>query len=166
MCKYKTVLAFDPSGSYNEGKGTTGWSFFKGDNPVPIACGQLRAEDHKSLFDYWNTHIQLICTMTPEVVVCEDYLLYADKADSQTNSRMETPKLIAIMEWNCCLINIPMILQRAVDVKKRWNEELLVHKEIISRSPAGRYYACGVQVSDHVRDSIKHGVHFITFKNK
>ena len=31
----------------------------------------------------------------------EDYMLYPNKAKSQVNSRMETPKLIGVIQLNC-----------------------------------------------------------------
>lgn len=153
------ILAIDPSGNFNEGKGTTGWSLFD-ENCKPIACGQIRAEDFNNRKDYWQAIINIVNSFSPNYLVVEDFLLYADKSKVQINSRFETPKVIGILEF---LYEDIIYLQRAVDVKKRWNDDMLVKKEIVSKVNS-RYYMCGMLVSEHIRDSARHAVHFITFK--
>ncbi len=158
------ILVIDPSGSFEEGKGITGWCLFK-DKDL-IAVGQIRAEDAPTKYDYWQNHINLIESIKPDLVVIEDFRLYADKAMNQINSRMETPKLIAIIEYHLHKLNIPYHFQMAYEVKNRWEDRILLHKGYITQSTGGRYYAVGSQVSEHIRDAIRHGVHYVTFKLK
>lgn len=158
------ILCIDPSGNYNEGKGTTGWSLLN-ENINIIACGQLLASEYKSKEEYWNNVIKLIINMNPDTIVLEDFLLYAHKSNNQINSRFETPKLIGLIEMYAWENKIPIHLQRAVDVKNRWTDDILVKKSIISRV-GNRYYAGGVMISEHIRDSIRHGVHFIKYHLK
>lgn len=158
------ILCIDPSGNYNEGKGTTGWSLLN-ENINIIACGQLLASEYKSKEEYWNNVIKLIINMNPDIIVLEDFLLYAHKSNNQINSRFETPKLIGLIEMYAWENKIPIHLQRAVDVKNRWTDDILVKKNIISRV-GNRYYAGGVMISEHIRDSIRHGVHFIKYHLK
>ena len=158
------ILCIDPSGNYNEGKGTTGWSLLN-ENINIIACGQLLASEYKSKEEYWNNVIKLIINMNSDTIVLEDFLLYAHKSNNQINSRFETPKLIGLIEMYAWENKIPIHLQRAVDVKNRWTDDILVKKNIISRV-GNRYYAGGVMTSEHIRDSIRHGVHFIKYHLK
>ena len=160
----KTILAIDPSGNFNEGKGTTGWSLIS-ENKKIISCGQILAKNFENKFDYWSEVVSLIQHLQADIVVIEDFLLYEDKCKVQINSRFETPKLIGLLEMFCYEQNKPYFLQRAVDVKKRWTDDILVNKGYIQKIN-NRYYAGGVLISDHIRDSIRHGIHFITFKMK
>jgi hypothetical protein len=155
------VLAIDPSGNFTEGKGTTGWSLIDEDCNI-LACGQIKAELFQNKIAYWNGVVSLVEKLNPNYIVVEDFLLYAHKSSSQINSRFETVKLIGILEY-VFTDKIPITLQRAVDVKNRWNENILVKKGIITQKN-NHYYAAGVLTTDHIRDSIKHGIHFIKFK--
>lgn len=160
----KKILAIDPSGNFDEGKGTTGWALISEDITI-ITCGQILAKNYTNKFDYWNEILKLIEHFDVDYVVIEDFLLYEESSRSQINSRFETPKLIGLLEHLCFTKNIKYALQRAVDVKKRWTDELLVNKNYIQKQ-SGRYFACGVMVSGHIRDAIRHGIHFATFKLK
>lgn len=155
------ILAIDPSGNFTEGKGTSGWALLD-EHCSPIACGQVRAEEFETKTEYWGAVVNLAIQLQPDYLVIEDFLLYASKSKVQINSRFETVKLIGILEY--VLSNkVPIFLQRAVDVKKRWRDDILVHKGYITKKN-NRYYAAGVLTSDHVRDAVRHAVHFITFK--
>lgn len=158
------ILALDPSGNFTEGKGTTGWSLFD-ENFNVIACGQKLAINYECKEEYWASIIELISKLKPDRLVVEDFLLYATKSNSQINSRFETPKLIGIIELYAYKNKLPITLQRAVDVKERWKDDILVNKNIISKNN-NRYYAGGVMISEHVRDSIRHGAHYIKYKLK
>jgi hypothetical protein len=158
----KLVLAIDPSGNFTEGKGTTGWAVVSTDKKV-ISCGQILAEHYETKFDYWRAVLNIIKFTKFDYIVVEDFLLYKDKSQSQINSRFETPKLIGIIELLCNDLGIKCNLQRAVDVKTRWKDDILVFKNWIQRN-GNKYYAGGVLISEHIRDAIRHGVHFVTFK--
>lgn len=160
----KKILAIDPSGNFNEGKGTTGWALVSSNKEI-ISCGQILAKNYENKFQYWNAIIQLVKMIGADYVVIEDFLLYEESSKSQINSRFETPKLIGILELYCNSNNIEYSLQRAVDVKKRWTDEILVYNNYIQKQN-DRYFACGVLVSGHIRDAIRHGIHFVTFKLK
>ena len=90
----------------------------------------------------------------------EDYLLYAHKAAQQIGSKMETPKLIGIIEQECFKLNIGIVMQKAADVKQRWNDEILIWKGILTKKGT-RYYANDINISRHIKDSIRHGIHYI-----
>ena len=157
------ILAMDPSGAFMEGKGTTGdsiWAYNEGNYKL-LNIGQIAAVDFSTQQDYYNAHINLLESIKPDKLVIEDFLLYAHKAKQQIGSKMETPKLIGIIEYECNRLNIDVIMQRALDVKKRWNDNILVYKGILEKQ--GSHYAIGTtkSVSKHIRDSIRHGIHYI-----
>lgn len=166
------ILALDPSGSFYEGKGTTGWCLFDTTLMQPVTVGDIAAKDFTIMEEYWHAHIELIQHYATKgtVIVIEDYLLYANKAQEQTNSRMETPKLIGLLQYHCYHNELPYYMQTASEVKNRWNNDILVHKEYLtpykgynqsftlSATPA-------VKISRHSIDAIRHATHYAHFKN-
>lgn len=173
--KYDFILAFDPSGNFNEGKGTTGWCVFNALDKRITFAGHIPARHYQSMEGYWQAHVTLIKKFQERygqrlVVVIEDYFLYKSRADSQINSKFETSKLIGVMQYHCFIHNLPYIMQPASEVKPRWEVKTLVFKGYIKQK--GRCYYLPTPanteepINEHCMDSIKHAVHFATFKNK
>lgn len=168
--KYKWILGIDPSGSFTEGKGTTGICLIDAETLQIIHAEDITARSFTSKEDYWEHHLHTIRSFLQRpnrknrfndtMVVIEDYILYANKAQSQINSRMETPKLIGIIQLWCTQNNIPYTMQFAHEVKNRWKDNILEWKGILKRKN-GRF-----QYNEHIRDSIRHAVHYAVFKNK
>lgn len=161
------VLALDPSGNFLEGKGVTGWCVMKKTKGYLdiVKSGVIRAEDFDTSIDYYTAHINLIdkmdrnyndLTTKPKKlhVVIEDYRLYANKASSQINSRMETCQLIGILKYHCYRCNIPYTLQMASEVKTRWTDGRLINKGLSLPT---------TKESRHIKDAIRHAAHFIYF---
>ena len=169
--KYKFIIGIDPSGAYWEGKGTTGYSVFHAPDNRFIELGTIQASGFECAEAYWDKHIQLLEQLifsergkrkgkpNKTIVVIEDYLLYANKAEKQINSRMETSKLIGIIQHWCYINDIPYSMQTAALVKQRWTDEILHHKGYL-KMKGQRYEVC-----EHTRDSMRHTVHFATFRN-
>lgn len=170
MKNYTHILAFDPSGNYNEGKGTTGYCIFDISKNAIIRVGYLTANDFSSMESYWNEHITLLLNVVKEygnvLVVIEDYLLYAHKKDNQINSRFETPKLIGVLQYTCSINNIDYIMQTASSVKTRWTDDILVYKGYVTKSGNGLRLLNGQTINRHIKDAIRHAVHASTFKLK
>lgn len=167
------MLGIDPSGSYKEGKGTTGWCLLDRDLNSIIKCGELRAESYSSQEAYWIAHLILIEQMFVKyreagfVVSMEDYILYTNSIKSQINSAMETCQLIGAIKMACYVRSITLYMRTAVHVKRRWADSILVHNGYIYKSQQHYYTACHSPVlSDHVRDSIRHAVHCAIFELK
>ena len=156
------ILAIDPSGNFKQGKGTTGW-ILGNVNKTEIKFGSIKAEDYESEQEYWMAHTKLIELLKPSYIVIEDYLLYANKAQAQINSRFETSKLIGIIEVYCYTNNIPITFQQARQVKKRWSEEILIHRGMLQKAN-NHYYLNGTVINNHARDALKHYMHFVTFQ--
>ena len=167
----KVVLALDPSGAYNEGKGTTGWCLMDTKTKEVIHKGALYAEEYHTDIDYWKAHLDLVRRYEGEfpmqmAVVIEDYLLYAEKADSQINSRFETSQLIGVLKYWCTDKGIPVYMQTAGEVKNRWANPVLQGKGIIALK--GRTYElCCLRkhINRHELDALRHALHFSYFYN-
>ena len=157
------ILAFDPSGSFTEGSGTTGYVIFE--NGHIISVGQLKAEDFDCRQDYWKMHGNLIRNLEPDVVVAEDYRLQAGKEKAQIGSQMETVRLLGYMEMTAYIARIPFVLQPA-SIKPRFSNEILERKKILSTKTRGGLYILNVQVTNHVVDAVRHGMYYIMRERK
>ena len=126
-----------------------------------------KLENFKNQFEYWDKHLRLIDSLAgyhPNVVI-EDYLLYGDRAEAQINSRLETPQLIGVIKYECWKRGLMIDTQTAMQVKTRWTDDILENKQLISRS--GRYSYIGpTRISDHIKDSVRHAIHFATYTSK
>lgn len=167
----RIVLAFDPSGNFNEGKGTTGWCAAR--DGYIFAAGQIYSAECTSQMEYWDNVLRKIKTMHEEAtmkgntleVVCEDYRLYASKSEAQINSNLETPQLIGAIKWYCHIRKIPITLQMASEVKRRWSNEVLQNKGIITKG--SRSWKMGdLIIQHHAMDAVRHCLHYTTFKQK
>ena len=158
------VLAFDPSGNFKEGKGITGWCLLDRETSKIAKFGYISASMYQNQYAYWDAHITLIDSLSGynPVIVMEDYLLYGNRATSQINSRFETPQLIGIIKYECYKRGTKVHIQTAVSVKKRWNDTILEKKGYIKTTKRGSYIG-DILVSDHIKDSVRHAVHFATF---
>lgn len=171
------ILAVDPSGNFNEGKGITGWLMLCEETDNIVKFGAIDASTSLSAFEHWDKHIDLIKNLNNDfkglIVVIEDYILYENKASSQVNSRFETIKLIGIIEYFCKQNNIPLYFQTAVSVKRRWKNFLLEKKGYVKlqiyKKETTSYetvYINGYKVNNHVVDALRHAVHFKHFHIK
>lgn len=163
------ILSLDPSGAFDEGKGTTGFCLMQRDRTI-LRIGSIFAKEYKSNHLYWNAHLALIHELWTEfpdlTLVAEDYLLYASEAASQINSRFETVQLIGVLKHYCFSTKIPIYLQTASEVKRRWANNVLELKGIIKKKGRGFCTASGQPIDRHAIDSIRHAMHYTTFYNK
>ncbi len=159
------ILAFDPSGNFNEGKGTTGWCLYDTETKRIAKFGAIKAIKYNSLEDYWDAHLKLIEDFNgyDMTIVIEDYRLYSNRTDSQINSQLETPKLIGVLQYECYLRGLEVTLQTAALVKKRWADNILVHKGLV-RQEGYCYFIGEIKLTEHSRDAIRHAIHHATFR--
>ena len=161
------VLALDPSGNFYEGKGTTGWCLFDQDSGKLAKFGYIYAERFTTQMDYWDAHISLIDSLAgyhPDIVM-EDYLLYGNRATNQINSRLETPQLIGMIKYEAYKRGLKVAVQTALQVKTRWSDEILIHKGYIQKK-GNRFYIGTTGIPDHIKDSIRHALHFTTYTSE
>lgn len=170
------ILAIDPSGNFMEGKGISGWVLLCHKTKNIVKFGAIDASTSGSQFEHWHKHIDLIQNLHNQygltAVVIEDYILYAAKADSQVNSRFETIKLIGIIEYICMTLDIPVELQTAVSVKRRWKDFILREKGFVElkdyQHRDGKTYQMtyinGFKVNGHIVDALRHAIHYMVFR--
>lgn len=164
-CKY--VLGIDPSGSFHEGKGTTGYCLYNKETHRVVATGYIKAANYLTDAAYWQAHLDLIDGYTNHhkdvIISMEDYRLYAKQTNSQINSSFETIQLIGIIKMYCYTKDIPLCMRMAVVAKKRFTNEILLHKGYIKKD--GRSYVlAGKSLSktplyEHELDAIRHAVY-------
>ena len=169
---YKYIFAIDPSGSFKEGKGTTGWVLMNYKEHL-LERGYIPATDYTCPEEYWNAHLDLIRKYHRRygndlIIVIEDYVLYRDKSASQTNSQMETCRLLGVMLWKCWQLKQPYSLQLASSVKQRWSDELLLREGIIYKNGHNIIHTqSGLSIGlIHTRDAFRHAQHYAVCRNK
>ena len=134
-----------------------------------IKTDSIKASKYATQNDYWKEHTTLItnCFVSYKklIVVMEDYVLYADKAKTQINSKMETCRLLGIMQNHCDTLKIPYRLELASAVKNRWEDKVLLYKGYMTKYK-NTFYVNNQTVDRHAKDAIRHAVHFYHFYNK
>ena len=160
------LLSLDPSGNFDEGKGSTGWC--AGTDKNIEAAGIIRATDYPTQMRYWEAVITKIHEYTSQGydVVCEDYRLYAASAKAQINSNLETPQLIGVIKYYCYTHNVKLHLEMAIEVKHRWSNEILVEYGYISKLGHSYVTPHGIKVGSHSLDALRHYYHYQHFKRK
>lgn len=168
---YKYIFAFDPSGSFEEGKGTTGWALMDANENL-LERGYITAEDYDCAEAYWQAHVDLIYKYNKLyhrqlIIVMEDYVLYRDRSKNQTNSKMETCRLLGVLQFHCWRLDQPYTLQLAAAVKQRWSDDLLVREKILYKT--GRtliHTQSGLNLGlIHSRDAFRHALHYAVTRN-
>lgn len=169
--KYRHILAIDPSGNFKEGYGTTGWVLIDSKCKL-IDRGYIKASEYKCAEEYWNAHLNLIKAYNKRfkslIVVIEEYRLYKERALNQTNSLMETPRVIGLMQWLCWTLNQPYTTQLASAVKQRWSDGILYQEKYLKKRKNMIYHVnSGLSMkSDHVRDAFRHALHYAITRNE
>ena len=157
-------IAMDPSGNFLEGKGQTGWIIIN--NAQIESFGQIRAKDYNTREEYWKAHTDLIEEKGLTSIVVEDFRLYKNKAHSQTNSEMETSKLIGYLEMYSYNHHINLNKQMASQAKSRFKDKILLYKGYVTKDSNGRLYINGVNVSRHIVDALRHALFHILLEEK
>lgn len=157
------VLSFDPSGNFNEGKGTTGFAISLDFN-LPHKLGDIAASDYETRQEYWAAHRKLIEKQLPDTVVIEDYKLFGHKSKEQIGSSLETPQLIGYLEMICWDLNI-LVYYQSPSTKTRHKDEILVNMGIVEKKGQKHYYK-GEITNLHKRDALRHNLYFCKFGRK
>ena len=128
---------------------TTGFSFFQ--EGELFGHGTINWKEPTAGFYHLTA---LIKNNFPNVVVCEDYRLYANRVNAQLGSQIPTIKIIGAIEILCSRNEIPLFKMMASQAKGFATDEKL--KE-------WGYYK---KVNRHSRDSIRVGCHWILFSKE
>jgi len=138
----KVLLAIDPGE-------TTGYSIFKDGELFRHGVIPWRIP----VYGY-NYLLDIMVANQPEVVVCEDYRLYANRINAQLGSQIPTIKIIGAIEMLCGTNKIPLFKMMASQAKGFATDDKL--KE-------WGYYK---KVNRHSRDSIRVGCHWLLFSKE
>jgi hypothetical protein len=165
------VLGIDPSGSFKEGKGTTGFCILDAESYSIIRSAELSAKSFTCQEDYWFAHIQYILDLQKEfdgdiLLSIEDYVLYGNKASSQVNSSMETSQLIGVIKVACRTNDIRYTIRNASIAKARWTNEILEKLGHVTKKGNRYTNSVGQRMNAHKLDSLRHALHAAHFENK
>lgn len=156
------ILGIDPSGSFKEGKGTTGMALLSPEGHIH-QHETVTAKDYPTQVNYWAAVLDQIDYYKrnyPDLVLSvEDYVLYATSAKAQINSEMETSKLIGAITMHAYRLGIRMYIRSASQVVNRWSNEILIYKEIIFKKNNRYVDRIGVPINQHCLDAVRHAVH-------
>jgi len=162
------IMGIDPSGNFEEGKGTTGVCLLERGTTTIYQAFQISAKDWGNTMQYWDIHLAMIEQHAPYAVSMEDYLLYADKSEAQINSKFETIQLIGVIKYHCYINEVRLAIRNAGLVKRRWSNDILEHKGYIVRL-GKRGWATTTQpkirLNGHKLDAIRHAVHYDVLEN-
>ena len=156
---FTRIMAIDPSGNYTEGKGVTGYveALLYEDGRLEYRdIGTIRADKFPTKMAFWEAHMKLTLMYFDELVI-EDYRLYnhqGSKAAMQTGSRLETPRLLGLLEFWAANNKVPITWQMASQTTA-YNEDVLVARNILKKQ-GSRYFLNGEKTNDHIRSALKH----------
>jgi hypothetical protein len=155
------LLSFDPSGNWGdkEGYGTSGWAVFEEGEVKEF--GIIKAEDYPCIEAYWLAHEQLILKEWPDLLLVESYKLFESKAQSQSWSTLDTPRLIGTMMMVAYKFNIP-ILFHDPQLKQGVTDDRLVKLGYLEKK-GNRYTYKGKSTVIHSRDAIRHGIYYFRY---
>jgi len=159
------VLAIDPSGNFVEGKGSTGWilaevEYYRPTKFTILKKGTVSANDYETRYKYWWAVTELFREPVSHVIV-EDYKLYnhkGAKAQMQSYSQLETPRLIGVLEYMLEGLRIPYTFQMATEVRM-YTEDTLVYQGLLTRKNKRhllRVAGLDVSCNEHERMAYKH----------
>lgn len=157
-----SILGIDPSGSFKEGKGTTGFALLD-PHGVVVSHTVVIASDYPTQIAYWAGVLDYIDYYNEKtfniVLSVEDYVLYATSAKAQINSEMETSKLIGAITMKAYDLGIRMYIRNASQVVNRWTNDILEYKGIIIKKNNRWVDTEGNPINKHCLDAIRHAVH-------
>lgn len=135
------LLAIDPGE-------TVGWALFE--QAELSGTGEVRIDiDSSGSMNILPLH-RIIKVLNPDLVVIEDYRVYAHKANAHTWNALYTPKLIGALQYMCQLWNIPYVMQMASSKQFCTDSKLKIWG----------YYK---KASKHSMDAVRHGCYYLLF---
>lgn len=171
--KHRYILGMDPSGAFNEGKGTTGLAVLDATTNTLTYTGWIEAVNFPSLEAYFDAHIDWLANCVSRyqdvVVSIEDYILYADHATAHTNTHLETSQLLGLIKWWCYKNNIPYTIRPAAAVKTRFTNKVLLREGYIIEQKGGKLFTLlrkNKNLSNHELDAIRHAAYCYKFDLK
>ena len=156
----KVVLAIDPSGNFDEGKGHTGlaWCF---DAWEGVNVHSINAKNFTKRVDYWRAVVKYIDDLRAKQDAGNQVHLVIEKYVTRSNGFTtgkvsETAMLIGVIIYTCERYGIPYTMQSPSQAKTRYSDELLCKIFPALEKRGTRYYLGGICTNDHERDALRH----------
>ena len=169
----KYIIGIDPSGAFNEGKGTTGLAVLNATTNEIAYTGWIAAVNFPTLEAYFDAHIEWLADCVHRyqdvVVSIEDYILYADHATAHTNTHLETSQLLGLIKWWCYKNNIVYTIRPAAAVKSRFTNNILKREGYVVERRGGKLFTkvrMSNNLSNHELDAIRHAAYCYKFELK
>lgn len=161
------IIAVDPSGSFNEGKGKTGLAYSL-DTRDSVEVISIEAKDYPNRHSYWNSILCHILGRFPDVVVIESFVT---RANGFLIGKMpETPMLIGMLVWEFEKLGIPYVFQSPSQAKTRFKDDYLgkyiPNYEVKPTARGKLYFLDGKLTNDHIRDAIKHLLYYKKYNKR
>jgi len=129
---------------------TTGWAIFARHELANSGTSNTVLNNEEL---NWPAIEDLFNASNPTHVVCEDYKMYANKAQQHIGQSVFTLRLIGVIDYLCYLRGIPIYYQMASHAKSFWTNEKLESLKLVSNNK-------------HARDAVRHGCQLITFNKE
>ena len=169
----KYIIGIDPSGAFNEGKGTTGLAVLNATTNEIAYTGWIAAVNFPTLEAYFDAHIEWLADCVQRyqdvVVSIEDYILYADHATAHTNTHLETSQLLGLIKWWCYKNNVVYTIRPAAAVKSRFTNNILKREGYVVERRGGKLFTkvrMSNNLSNHELDAIRHAAYCYKFELK
>lgn len=161
------IIAIDPSGSFNEGKGKTGIAFNRSECDK-VTFASIEAKNYRSRHQYWKSIIDVILDMHPDVVIIETFVI---RSNGFLIGKMpETPMLIGALVWALENNGINYVFQSPSQAKTRFKDAYLgkyiENYEIKDTARGKLYFLNGKLTNDHIRDAIKHLLYYKKYNKR
>jgi len=102
----------------------------------------------------WDLIVDKIHIVNPNVIVVEDYRLYASKSSAQIGSQLNTVRIIGAIDFIAYRYNWKLVKQMAVTAKGFCTDYKLME------------WGYWTGINRHARDSIRHGCYYLLFGDK
>ena len=155
----KYILGTDPSG-----EGTSGFCLINNELKV-INVSELNRHNFQTDVLYWDAHLEKIKKLFRAcsgqlIVAIEDFLLNPRKANQFAGSRMETSKLIGIVQHYCGTHSIAIQTIKPIDHLSRFKDSTLCNLGVMLKTPRGYNTLEGTSLSSHTKDALRIAVYY------
>lgn len=156
----KIILAIDPSGNFEDGKGHTGlaWSYDSWEHVYVIS---INAKKYTKRVEYWDAVVSCIRELHNKKDAGHDVHVVMEKYVTRSNGFTtgkvsETAMLIGVLTYWCEVWDISYTMQSPSQAKTRYTDTHLCKLFPALEQKGNRYYLNGVCTNDHERDALRH----------
>lgn len=156
----KIILAIDPSGNFEAGKGHTGlaWWYDAWENVTTLT---VNAKAFTRRVDYWDAIVRHVENLKrSKDAGCDVHLVmekYVTRSNGFTTGKVsETSMLIGVLTYLCEKYEIPYTMQSPSQAKTRYSDTSLCRMYDNLEQRGNRFYLNNRCINDHERDALRH----------